>query len=36
MVRISLIAERGTTQTGVKVLKSRLSVKLKGVHFLRQ
>ncbi len=33
---VSLITERGLTQTGVKAPKWRLSVKLKGVLELRQ
>ena len=33
---VSLITERGLTQTGVKAPKYRLSVKLKGVDELRQ
>jgi len=33
---VSLITERGLTQTGVKVPKFRLSVKPKGVYELRQ
>ena len=33
---VSLITERGLTQTGVKVPKFRLSVKPKGVFELRQ
>ena len=33
---VSLITERGLTQTGVKVPKYGLSVKLKGVDELRQ
>ena len=33
---VSLITERGLTQTGVKVPKFGLSVKLKGVYELRQ